>query len=92
MDKEIYVLDACSLIAFFNDEPGAEKVEGLFQKAVKEEAGIFLHAINFYEVYYDCLRAKRTDEANELFSAIASLPRYDRKGHFRYADNRGKLF
>ncbi len=74
MDKEIYVLDACSLIAFFNDEPGAEKVQELFKKAVNEEAEIFLHAINFYEVYYDCLRVKGIDEANELFSAIASLP------------------
>ena len=74
MDKEIYVLDACSLIAFFNDEPGAEKVQELFQKAVNEEAEIFLHAINFYEIYYDCLRAKGTVEANELFSEIDNLP------------------
>lgn len=74
MNKKKCVLDACSLIAFFNDEPGAEKVQELFQKAVNEETEIYMHAINFYELYYDCLRIKGIDKAKELFSAIAILP------------------
>jgi|694.fasta_scaffold42755_3 hypothetical protein len=29
-NEPIVVLDACALIAFFNDEPGAEVVEAIF--------------------------------------------------------------
>lgn len=74
MDKDIFVIDACSLIAFFNDESGAEKVEALFQKALDEEAEIFLHTINLYEVYYDCVRVKGKEKAEELLSEVSTLP------------------
>ena len=33
MARDIYVLDACALIAFFNDECGVEKVSQLFEEA-----------------------------------------------------------
>lgn len=30
---ECFVLDACALIAYLNDEPGADKVEDLLEQA-----------------------------------------------------------
>lgn len=32
-----YVVDACALLAFLNDEPGAEMVDALLQKAKNAE-------------------------------------------------------
>jgi len=57
MNDKIYVLDACALIAFFNDEPGAEKMEALLELADRNEVSIMINVINFYEVYYDSLRS-----------------------------------
>ena len=34
--KEVYVLDACALIAFLNDEKGAEKMEKLLEDAASK--------------------------------------------------------
>jgi PIN domain nuclease of toxin-antitoxin system len=50
--SETHVLDACALIAFFNDEPGAEIV----QDTLSSDAISLVAAINVYEVVYDALR------------------------------------
>jgi predicted nucleic acid-binding protein len=55
------VLDACALIAFLQDEPGAQIVA-----AKLIEGGCVAHAINLCEVYYDCLRVDREDRAESL--------------------------
>lgn len=50
---EKYVLDACALIAFFNDEEGAGKVEMILEQAENGEVELYLASINLFEVYYD---------------------------------------
>lgn len=47
-----YLLDACALIALFNDENGAEKVEAL----LNGPAPVSMSAINVLEVAYDAVR------------------------------------
>lgn len=74
MRKEIFILDACALIAFFNDELGADKVEKLFKNVINEEAEIFLHAVNLFEVYYDCWKIKGKGKADELLLKVKNLP------------------
>ncbi len=49
----IYVFDACAVIAYLRDEPGAEIVENLLSL---EPPCCYIHAINLCEVYYDFLR------------------------------------
>lgn len=46
------VLDACALLAYFLDEPGAEKVEHLFQAAAEADRPVFISAVNWAEVLY----------------------------------------
>ena len=41
-----FVLDACSLIAFLNDEDGAEKVEEILCQADRHSSILFLHEVN----------------------------------------------
>lgn len=69
-----YVLDACALIAFFNDEEGAEKAEHLFEQAKASEAELSTMSINLYEVYYDALRHKPLEEAKKLLADMYTLP------------------
>lgn len=72
MDK--YVLDACSLIAFFLGEPGADIVRDLLLRSSRGECLIFLNKINFLEIYYGFLRDDGREIAEQTFNAIRSLP------------------
>jgi PIN domain nuclease of toxin-antitoxin system len=65
-----YLLDACALIAYFNEEEGADAVEALFEK--KEET--FISIVNAYEVYYDAYRTDGEEKAKELLADIEKLP------------------
>lgn len=74
MKREIYVLDACALIAFFNDEHGAEKASWLFEKASMGQIDVLMSAVNLCEVFYDRLKAKDAGAALELLEDIKLLP------------------
>jgi predicted nucleic acid-binding protein len=49
---KITVLDASALLALFLDEPGAEKMEHLFQAASEADRPVFISAVNWAEVVY----------------------------------------
>ena len=40
--KEKFILDACAVIAFLNDEDGARKVEQLLSKAEQAQNTLFI--------------------------------------------------
>lgn len=68
---QIAVLDACALIAYFNDEPGADEVESIFSKSDM----IYVHVVNVLEVAYDAVRVSGDiDSASEILAAVAALP------------------
>jgi predicted nucleic acid-binding protein len=50
------VLDASALLALFFDEPGAEKVENLFQEAAEADKPMLIAAVNWAEVVYKMQR------------------------------------
>jgi predicted nucleic acid-binding protein len=52
----IYDLDACALIAFLDDEEGADRVEALLERAENGEISVFISIVNLIEVCYDRLR------------------------------------
>jgi predicted nucleic acid-binding protein len=55
--KMKYVLDACSLIAYYNNEDGSLKVKPIIKEAVDGDSDILIHRVNLFEVYYDLSRA-----------------------------------
>jgi PIN domain nuclease of toxin-antitoxin system len=66
-----HVLDACALIAYFNDENGATVVEDLFS-STKE---IFMSVVNLYEVCYDAARTSSNERAVvEILEMVRQLP------------------
>ena len=72
--KEIYVLDACAFIAFLDDEKGANIIVDLIQKADDMKIEIFMHRVNFLEVFYHTSRKHGIERAFLLFRAIYTYP------------------
>jgi len=74
MNKEVYVLDACALIAFLRKEEGCFDVAEIFEKASEKKCLVFIHTATIAEVYYDTLRVSDKKEADRIFITLNSLP------------------
>jgi predicted nucleic acid-binding protein len=70
---EQFVFDACALIAYFNDEVGAEVVEDLLERARHGRARLYVAAVNVYELFYDCLK-RDAATAQQLADDVYGLP------------------
>ncbi|HRH92071.1 MAG: PIN domain-containing protein [Agitococcus sp.] len=67
----VYVLDACAVLAYINNEIGADKVEQLLMS----RQTVFMASINVLEICYDM--ARRTgdlEEASNFYRLITSWP------------------
>jgi uncharacterized protein with PIN domain len=69
-----YVMDACALLAFLNDEPGADVVEALLQQAKNGGCMLSMHKLNILEIYYGVFREDGVDRAEEILTTILALP------------------
>ena len=69
-----YVLDSSALMTFFEDRPGADKVEELLAKAAEARHPLLMSVVNWGEVYYSVWRARGEKEAREKLKEIAQLP------------------
>jgi len=72
--KAIFVLDACALIAFFNDERGADKVEDIIQKAKRKEYTVYMNKLNLLEIYYGVYRDDGEIKAETMLTRTLNLP------------------
>jgi predicted nucleic acid-binding protein len=68
------VLDASALMAFFEDRPGAEKVEELIGLAVAGKTELLMTVVNWGEVYYSVWLAQGREAAAKVSAEIAQLP------------------
>ena len=68
------VLDASALMTFFENRPGAEKVEELIQLAVDRKRELLMSVVNWGEVYYSVWHAKGPGVALKVLADIAQLP------------------
>jgi predicted nucleic acid-binding protein len=64
------VLDACALLAFLNDEEGADIVENLLNQALSGETVISMSIVNLLEAYYGELRDKGAETAQIVLDAV----------------------
>lgn len=70
-NEPVVVLDACALIAFFNDEPGAEVVAAVLQEVPSVE----IAAVNLLEIAYDAIRRTGDPQsARDILQAARELP------------------
>lgn len=65
----LYILDSCAVIAFLQDEPGAQIVTEILENPGNR---CLLHAINACEVYYDIYRRSGEGDASALEEVLAT--------------------
>jgi predicted nucleic acid-binding protein len=68
------VLDASALMTFFENRPGAQKVEDLIHLAVAGKRHLLMSVVNWGEVYYSTWRAHGPGVARKIIEDIAKLP------------------
>lgn len=71
-----YTLDACALLALFNEEfgKGYEIVRDLLARAATGEIALCMNRINLVEVFYHFIQLKGVDTANAVMEPVKSLP------------------
>ncbi|MBW1696058.1 MAG: type II toxin-antitoxin system VapC family toxin [Deltaproteobacteria bacterium] len=61
-----YVLDSFAMIAFFEDEPGADRVAEILSAIGRKRARGFMSVINWGEIYYNTIREAGMEEAEKV--------------------------
>jgi predicted nucleic acid-binding protein len=69
-----YVLDASALMTFFEDRPGADRVQELLVRAAAAKRPMLMSVVNWGEVYYSVWRAHGEGAAEVKLHDIAQLP------------------
>lgn len=67
------VLDSWALMAFFEDEAGAEKVEGLLLRAEESGKPLLMCVVNWGEVWYNIARREGEPVANRFMDDIGKM-------------------
>jgi predicted nucleic acid-binding protein len=70
----VRVLDAYSLIAYFEGEAGKDKMIEIFRAARDSGLPLLLSVVNWGEIYYIALREAGRERANQLAHLISTLP------------------
>jgi predicted nucleic acid-binding protein len=69
-----YVFDSYALIAHFEDEAGGNEVRKILKAASAGKTEIFLSVINLGELYYNTLRERQREKAEEVLFLVEQLP------------------
>jgi predicted nucleic acid-binding protein len=67
------VLDSYALMAFFENEPGADFVRGLIQKAVESGTNLIMSVVNLGEVWYSIARTNSPELADQYIHEIQGM-------------------
>jgi len=69
-----YVLDSYALIAHLEDEAGGEQVRKILRAAKAGKTKLYLSVINLGELYYNTLRERGREKADEALFITEQLP------------------
>ncbi len=69
-----YVLDSYAMIAFFEDEPGAQAVASLLREFLANRAKGYMSVVNWGEMYYSVMREQGLVEAETILSQFEKYP------------------
>jgi ribonuclease VapC len=67
------VLDSYALMAFFEDEPGADLVRGLILKAEESDLKLLMSVVNLGEVWYSIARTTSPETADQYVREIQGM-------------------
>ena len=74
MAKSTYVLDAFAFMAYFEDEPGAERIEQILQEVRSGKARACISIINLGEVIYSTERKHGLNKTQDTLALIQEMP------------------
>ena len=81
--NDIFVLDACALIALTNQEKGADVVANILRQANHGNTRLFMNRVNLYEVYYGFYREYGKDYAlnvvKNVEDSVVHITEFDRE-------------
>ena len=69
-----YVLDSYAMIAYFEDEPGADRVAQILRELIKGQAKGFMSVVNWGELYYNTMREQGISEADKVILQLDKFP------------------
>ena len=72
--KNIFIFDACALIALLAAEDGSERVRDLILDAIDGNILLKMNQVNLLEVYYYLCNVYNQDEANKAMEKIKKFP------------------
>lgn len=62
------------MIAFFEDEPGAERVAVILKSLADKKAKAYMSVINWGEIYYNTLREQGPGTAEQVIEQLTQYP------------------
>ena len=69
-----YVLDSYAMIAYFEDEVGADRVARILRQLIRGKAKGYMSVVNWGEVYYNTMREEGVDEAEKVILQLDKFP------------------
>jgi len=69
-----YVMDSFAMIAFFEDEPGADRVALILKSLMDRKAKAYMSVINWGEIYYNTLREQGIETAEKVIGQLKQYP------------------
>jgi predicted nucleic acid-binding protein len=69
-----YVMDSFAMIAFFEDEPGADRVAVILKSLMNRKAKAYMSVINWGEIYYNTLREQGVETAEKVIGQLKQYP------------------
>jgi len=69
-----YVMDSFAMIAFFEDEPGADRVALILKSLIDRKAKAYMSVINWGEIYYNTMREQGVETAEKVIGQLKQYP------------------
>ena len=69
-----YVLDSYAMIAYFEDEAGADRVARVLRQVVQGKAKGYMSVVNWGEVYYSTMREEGVAQAEKVILQLDKFP------------------
>lgn len=69
-----YILDSYAMIAYFEDEPGADRVAQVLRQLIRGKAKGFMSVIHWGEIYYNTMREQGVSEAEKVILQLDKFP------------------
>ncbi len=69
-----YVIDSFAMIAYFENEPGADKVAEILRMLINQKAKGFMSVVNWGEIYYSTMRVQGVEGAEKVLTQFNKYP------------------